>query len=134
MVTGVSQELVFINDGRHRHLAVCGAALDSQHPSLTAHANTFRESNFWRQGQREIDIGAGLHRRIQIEADAACAYISCLRLALLAILSVADGHRQMQREPSRGPFVFFLLRLGHATSGKCCKHGGWEWASQRWAG
>ena len=77
------------------------------------------------QGQGEIEGGAGLHRRIDIEADTAGTNIASLRSVLFSVLTVADTDWETKREPSGGPFVlFFLLGFGHATSGGACKHGG----------
>jgi hypothetical protein len=148
-VLGVGQEIVLINDGRHRHLAPGTATFNSYHMALAAHADAFRQRDLGGQSQREINRGAGLDGGIDIEADSARADIASLRRMLLRIFAVADAYGQAKREPPRGPLIIILvlvlLRLGHGTAPKskfskfqgfkdlpeiACKHGNWRHACQ----
>src|SRR6202790_1842409 len=143
-VSYVGQKVVLINDGCHRHLLGGTAAFDAHHTALAAYAAAFRQRDLGRQGQREVNRGAGLDGGIDIEADSARADVASLRLMLLLIFAVTDAYRQAKREPSRGPLiiVLVLLRLGHRTAPKArfqslktlpeiaCKHGNWRHACQ----
>src|ERR1700674_5006726 len=147
----VSQEVVLINDGCHRHLLGGTAAFDAHHTALAAHPDAFRQRDLGRQGQREVNRGAGLDGGIDIEADSARADVASLRLVLLLIFAVTDAYGQAKREATRGPLIIILvlvllvlLRLGHRTAPKArfqsfknlpeiaCKHGNWRRACQVW--
>src|SRR5208282_6725764 len=95
---------------------------DSHHTSFAAHPDAFRQRDLGRQGQREINNGAGLDGGIDVEANSASADVAGLRHVLLLIFAVADAHRQTKREPSRSPLVMVTvlvwLRLGHRTTPK----------------
>src|ERR1700675_1616906 len=113
----VGQEVVLINDGRDRHLLGGTAAFDAHHTALAAHPDAFRQRDLGRQGQREVNRGAGLDGGVDIEADSARADVASLRLMLLLIFAVTDAYGQAKREPPRGPLIIILvlvlLRLGH---------------------
>src|SRR5262249_52335530 len=113
--SGVGQKLVVLDDGSNRHLAAGAAALHSQDASFAAHADALGESNFWWQGQCEVDGGAGLNRRIEQKTDPTRADVACLRLLLGSITALANTQWQTQREPSRCPLLG-RLSLSHATS------------------
>src|ERR1700674_1559246 len=142
----VGQKVVLINDGCHRHLLGGTAAFDAHDTALAAHPDAFRQRDLGRQGQREVNRGAGLDGGIDIEADSARADVASLRLMLLLIFAVTDAYGQAKREPPRGPLIIILvlvlLRLGHRTTPKArfqsfknlpeiaCKHGNWRHACQ----
>src|ERR1700747_645497 len=113
----VGQEVVLINDGCHRHLADGIAAVDAHHTAFAAHPDAFRQGDLGRQGQREVNRGAGLDGGIEIEADSTRADVASLRLVLLLIFAITDAYGQAKREPPRRPLiivlVLVLLRLGH---------------------
>src|SRR5208282_989005 len=71
-----------------------------------------------RQGQREINCGAGLNGGINIKADSARADVTGLRGVLLLMFVITDAYGQAQREPPSGTLVIFLvwLCLGHCTA------------------
>src|SRR6266403_5485553 len=123
-VLRVGQEVVLINDGCHGHLLGGTAAFDAHYTSLAAHADAFRQRNLGRQGQREVNRGAGLDGGIDIKADSARADITGLRLVLLLIFAVTDAYGQAKRKPPCGPLIIVLvlilvlLRLGHGTAPK----------------
>src|SRR6202795_3628336 len=116
-VLHVGQEVVLINDGCHRDLAGGTAAFDAHHTALAAHPDAFRQRDLGRQGQREVNRGAGLDGGVDIEADSARADVAGLRLMLLLIFAVTDAYGQAKCEPPRGPLIIILvlvlLRLGH---------------------
>src|SRR5450631_4762655 len=107
----VGQELVLINHCGHRHLGGGTAAFDSYHTALAAHPYAFRQRDLGRQGQSEINRGAGLDGRIDIETDAAGADVAGLRRVLIFILAVTDAYRQTKREPPRGSLVILIVML-----------------------
>src|ERR1700674_262543 len=113
----VGQKVVLINDGCHRHLLGGTAAFDAHDTALAAHPDAFRQRDLGRQGQREVNRGAGLDGGIDIEADSTRADVASLRLVLLFIFAVTDAYGQAKREPPRSPLiiVLVLLRLGHRT-------------------
>src|ERR1017187_6611201 len=119
-VLGVGQGLVVVDNGCHRHLAGGFAPFDSYHAAFAAHPDAFRERDLGRQGQREINRGAGLDGGIDIEANSAGADVAGLRLVLLLIFAVTYADGQTKRESPRGPLVIVLvlLRLGHGTSSR----------------
>src|ERR1700732_2888821 len=150
-VSHVGQKVVLINDGCHRHLLGGTAAFDAHHAALAAHPDALRQRDLGRQGQREVNRGAGLDGGIDIEADSAGADVTSLRLVLLLIFAVTDAYGQAKREATRGPLIIILvlvllvlLRLGHRTAPKArfqsfkdlpkiaCKHGNWRRACQVW--
>src|ERR1039458_3373386 len=108
-VLRVGQELVFVDTGCHRHLAGGVAPFDSYHAAFAAHPDAFRERDLGRQGQREINRGAGLDGGIDIEANSAGADVAGLRLVLLLIFAVTYADGQTKRESPRGPLVIFFL-------------------------
>src|SRR6202041_1977860 len=114
------QKLVLIDDGRHGQFAGGIAPFDAHDAALAAHAYAFGQSNLRRQGQSEIDGGAGLDRGIDVEADSARAHVASLRRVLLFGFSVTDAYRQAKREAPRGPLVIVLvaLRFGHLVAPK----------------
>src|ERR1700720_1791690 len=145
-VSHVGQKVVLINDGCHRHLLGGTAAFDAHYAALAAHPDALRQRDLGRQGQREVNRGAGLDGGIDIEADSARADVASLRLMLLLIFAVTDAYGQAKREPPRGPLIIILVlvRLGHRTAPKArfqslknlpeiaCKHGNWRLACQVW--
>src|SRR5713226_3091244 len=124
-VLHVGQEIVLIDDGGHRHLLGGTAAFDAHHTALAADPDAFRQRDLGREGQREVNRGAGLDGGIDIEADSARADVASLRLMLLLIFAIADAYGQAKREATRGPLIIILvlvllvlLRLGHRTAPK----------------
>src|ERR1700675_3198623 len=118
----VGQEVVLINDGCHGHVLGGTAAFDADYAALAAHPDAFRQRDLGRQGEREVDRGAGLDGGIDIEADSTRADVSSLRRVLLLTFAVTDAYGQAKREPPRGPLIIItiilvlvLLRLGHGT-------------------
>src|SRR6266478_2809213 len=93
-VLRVGQEVVLINDGSHGHLLGGTAAFDAHYTALAAHPDAFRQRNLGRQGQSEVNRGAGLDGGIDIKADPARADVTSLGLVLLLIFAVADAYRQ----------------------------------------
>src|SRR5258708_13177773 len=107
MVLRVGEEVVLINDCRHRHLACGTATFHPYHAALAAHTDALRQRDLGRQGQREVDRGAGLDGGIDIETDSARADVASLRRILLLIFAVTTAYRQCNRQPP--PYPLLLL-------------------------
>src|SRR5262249_49902141 len=97
--SGLGQEFVFVDHSRDRHFSVCASTFHAQHASTTAHADTFRKSNFRRQGKREVNIRAGLNRRVDIKTDSLGTHVARLSFVLMPVLAVTDTYRQPQGKP-----------------------------------
>src|SRR5258708_35522536 len=88
MVLRVGEEVVLINDCRHRHLACGTATFHAYHAALAAHTDALRQRDLGRQGQREVDRGDGLDGGIDIETTSARATVA--RLLRMLQLCLAD--------------------------------------------
>jgi len=53
------QELVLVDDGRHRHFTVCARIVQAHDLALAMNANTLGQGNLRRQGQRELNRRPG---------------------------------------------------------------------------
>jgi hypothetical protein len=107
------QEFVLFNDGRYGQFAVIAQIIDAHHVPLALHSNALRQCNLRRKCQGKSNWRALFDCRIKVKTNAASADISNLReLSRSSVLAMIDGDRNMECEPSSGPFLF--LRLSHA--------------------
>src|SRR5438128_3328617 len=119
--SGLGEELVFIDHGRHRHFGVGSPIIYTHHFAFAAYPDALRESDFRRKREGELDGGAARDRRIHEKANATGAYVSRLSgYFLVPILRVGD--RDWEAQPKLPGRPLFLLRFGHETSRGRCKH------------
>src|ERR1700693_1268573 len=81
--------------------------------SFALHADTLRQRNFWRKGEREADGRPLLDGGVQVKTDAARAHVADFSgFAVVGFFAPGDRYGNPEREASCSPFLF--LGLCHA--------------------
>src|SRR5208282_898220 len=104
----VGQKVIFINHGGHSQLVGWRTAFNPDYSALAAHPDAFCQRDLRGQGESEVNRGASLDGRIDVEANSARAHVTGLRRVLLAIVTVTDTYRETKRESPHGPLVIVL--------------------------
>src|SRR5205807_614998 len=99
----LGKKLVFVNHGGNGHFPAWRRVVHAHHFSLAAHADSFGQRNFRREGQGEFNGGAVGDGTINVETDTPRTYVSGLcRLLLHAILTKSNCDRKPQGKPPSG--------------------------------